>query len=65
MVLAEFFKGYSTTSAMINEALAYMQENEAEADATAKWFLLEKQDVWTAWVNDEVKEKVLKSLEEM
>jgi len=62
--LATFFKSYSTTSAIINEALAYMQENDVEADVTAKWFLLEKQDVWTAWVTDEVKDKVLKSLED-
>ncbi len=60
--LAEFFKNYSTSSAIINEALAYMQENEVEADATAKWFIEEKQDVWTAWVDQDVVDKVLEAV---
>lgn len=61
--LVEFFEKYHTTSAIINEALAYMQENEVEADVAAKWFLLEKQDVWTTWVDDEVAEKVLEAIQ--
>lgn len=62
--LADFFKNYHTSSAIINEALAYMQENEEEADATAKWFILNRQEVWTEWVDDEVAEKVLAAVEE-
>ncbi len=61
--LAEFFKKYHTSSAIINEALAYMQENKVEADETAKWFLLEKQNVWTEWVDDEIAKKVLKAIQ--
>lgn len=61
--LAEFFSNYSTSSAIINEALAYMQENEVEADETAKWFIVEKQDIWTAWVDADVAKKVLAAVE--
>ncbi len=62
--LVDFLKNYHTSSAIINEALAYMQENEEEADATAKWFILNKQDIWTKWVDDKVAEKVLKAVQE-
>ena len=62
--LAEFFRSYHTSSAIINEALAYMQENGVEADATAKWFLVERQDVWTEWVDEDVAEKVLAAIQE-
>jgi glycine betaine/proline transport system substrate-binding protein len=62
--LAEFFGNYHTTSAIISEALAYMQKNEVEADEAAKWFLLEKQDFWKTWVDDEVFNKVLDAIEE-
>ena len=62
--LVEFFRSYHTSSAIINEALAYMQENGVEADATAKWFLVERQDVWTEWVDEDVAEKVLAAIQE-
>lgn len=62
--LAEFFGNYHTTSAIINEALAYMQENEVEADEAAEWFLQERQDVWTDWVDDEVAAAVLEAVQE-
>jgi glycine betaine/proline transport system substrate-binding protein len=61
--LVEFFKNYSTSSLIISEALAYMQENEVEASAAAIWFLQEKQDSWKNWVSDEIFNKVLASLE--
>lgn len=62
--LVSFFKGYSSSSAIINEALAYMQENEVEADETAMWFIKEKQDIWTKWVDDATAEKILKAINE-
>ncbi len=62
--LAKFFKSYSTSSAIINEALAYMQENEVEADETAIWFIKEKQDIWTAWVDEDIAKKILDSIED-
>lgn len=62
--LVKFFENYHTTSAIISEGLAYMQSNEVEADEAAKWFLLEKQDFWKTWVDDEVFNKVIVALEE-
>lgn len=61
--LVPFFENFRTTSDTLSEALAYMQENEVEAAEAAKWFLLEKQDLWKTWVDDDVFNKVLDSLE--
>jgi len=56
--LVEFLKSYKTSSALTAEALAYMQENEADTDAAAKWFLKEHEDLWIKWVSEEVAQKV-------
>ena len=42
--------------------LDYMEENEADEDETAKWWMKENEDVWTAWVSEEVAEKVKAAL---
>ena len=62
--LTKFFENYHTNSKIISEALAYMKENDVEADAAAKWFLLEKQDFWKTWVDDDVFGKVLDAIKE-
>ena len=56
--VVEFLKNYETSSALTNEALAYMQVNEVDADETAKWFLSEYEEIWTKWVPEEVASKV-------
>jgi glycine betaine/proline transport system substrate-binding protein len=56
--VVEFLKNYETSSALTNEALAYMQLNEVDADETAKWFLSEYEEIWTKWVPEEVASKV-------
>ncbi len=57
-----FLQNYKTSSALTSEALAYMEENEAKPEDTAKWFLKEHQDLWTQWVPADVAEKVKKTL---
>jgi glycine betaine/proline transport system substrate-binding protein len=42
--------------------LAYMQENDAEADETAKWFLQEYEDLWTKWLPEDIAGKVQEAL---
>jgi glycine betaine/proline transport system substrate-binding protein len=56
--VVEFLKKYKTTSSLVNEALAYMQENEASAEDAAVWFLKEHEEIWTKWVSEEVAEKI-------
>lgn len=54
----EFLSNYQTSSALVGEALAYMQNNEATIEETAQWFLKEKEALWTGWVPAEAAEKV-------
>ncbi len=60
--VAEFLKKYNTNSKIINEALAYIQDNDAEPIDAAKMFLREQETLWTKWVPEEVATKVKDSL---
>lgn len=60
--IVEFLKNYQTSSELTSEALAYMEEHKADADQAAVYFLKNHQEVWTAWVPDDVKDKVLAAL---
>lgn len=56
--VVEFLKKYETSNELTEAALNYMEETDADADETAKWWMKEYEDVWTSWVSDEVAEKV-------
>lgn len=60
--VTEFLKNYETSSELTEVALDYMEEKDADADETAKWWMIEYEDVWTPWVSDEVAEKVKAAL---
>jgi glycine betaine/proline transport system substrate-binding protein len=60
--VVEFLKGYHTTIDDNNEFLAKMDAEEWDAQQTAIWFLKNKEDVWTEWVDDEVATKVKDAL---
>lgn len=60
--VVSFLKNYKTSSSITSEALAYMQENDATAKETAKWFLEEYEELWTSWVPDDIAEKVKEAL---
>ena len=57
-LVVEFLKKYETTLAQNNEALAYMQEQEASVDDAAIWFLKNFTDVWKGWLPKDVAGKV-------
>jgi glycine betaine/proline transport system substrate-binding protein len=61
--VVEFLKHYQTSSQLTSEALAYMQDNEADTKETAKWFLKEREELWTSWVPEEIAQKVKAALE--
>lgn len=64
--ILSFLANYETTLEQNNAALAYMQQNNANVETTAVWFLKEYKDLWTKWIpDDKVKEKVLKALEKI
>jgi glycine betaine/proline transport system substrate-binding protein len=60
--IAEFLSNYKSSSAITSSALAYMQENEAEADETAKWFLNENKDLLKEWVSEDAYNKIVEAI---
>ena len=58
----DFLEAYSIDGDLMSGLLAFMQANEAEAAEAALEFLQSQPDIWTAWVSDEVAERVLASL---
>lgn len=60
--LIEFLTKYQTNMAVVSEALAFMQDNNAEADEAAIYFLQENEDMWTQWVPEDIAEKVKAAL---
>jgi glycine betaine/proline transport system substrate-binding protein len=60
--VAEFLKNYHTSSALTAKALAYMQENEAEIEEAAEWFLKEEEELWKTWVPEDAYNKVMDAL---
>lgn len=60
--VVEFLKNYKTSSEITNKLLAYMQDNNAEAEDAAKWFLKEYEDLWADWVPEDIAQKVKNAL---
>lgn len=60
--VVEFLKNYETSDQLTSEALAYMEDNDADEKAAAIWFLKEYEELWTQWVPEDVAEKVKASL---
>ena len=60
--VVEILKKYSTTVDDNNEFLAKMDENDWDTAQAAEWFLRNKEDVWTQWVDADVAEKVKAAL---
>ncbi len=60
--VVEFLKKYATTVDDNNEFLARMDAEGWDTTETAKWFLQNKEEVWTKWVSEEVAAKVKAAL---
>jgi len=61
--LVAFLTDYQTSNKLISEALAYMQDTkDATAEDAAAHFLKTREDVWTAWVPQDVAQRVKASL---
>ena len=54
----KFLKQYETTQAMANKFLAYMEDEKADKEAGAIWFLKNYKDIWHGWVPADVMKKV-------
>lgn len=60
--LVAFLEKYETTSALVSEALAYMQDNDGSAEKAAENFLKTREDLWTQWVPADIAERVKQAL---
>lgn len=60
--IVAFLGEYGMSGADVSAALLYMQENDVEADEAAEEFLRTREDLWTAWVSDEVADAVRDAL---
>jgi len=60
--LVDFLSKVSVPLDDMGEAMAYMDEHEAEPDEVADWFLKNKQAVWTEWLPADVAERVKAAL---
>lgn len=56
--IVEFLSNYKSSTELTNEALAYMQENDADSDEAAINFLKTHEDLWTEWLPEDIVEKV-------
>lgn len=64
--ITEMLRRYDTTLAQTNEGLAYMKENNVQAEDAAVWFLKKYTEEWKTWVADESRiKKIEKALEEL
>lgn len=60
--VVQFLEKYQTSSKLVNEALAYMQENDASTKEAAVFFLKEHEDIWTEWLPEDIASKVQAAL---
>ncbi|MGB3704760.1 ABC transporter substrate-binding protein [Castellaniella sp.] len=60
--LTEFLSKVQMPLDVMNQTMAYMEENEAEPQPTAMWFLKNQQAVWSAWLPADVTERVKAAL---
>ena len=59
---AEYIKKRGWSDSTINKVLAYMYDNQLQGEDVAEYFFEKYEDLWTAWVSDEVAMKVKSAL---
>ncbi|WP_372600274.1 glycine betaine ABC transporter substrate-binding protein, partial [Amphritea sp.] len=53
----------SLTNDQLNNLLAWMEDNQADGEVAAEYFLLEHEDLWSPWVSAAVAAKVKQALQ--
>lgn len=61
--MIDFLSKYSTSSQLTSDALAYMQDYDADYVEAAKWFIKEHDDLLSQWVDEDAAQKVRDSLD--
>ncbi len=60
--VVDFLRNYETSNLLTEDMLEYMEANDADEDETAKWWLMENEDLWVDWVEEDAAEKVKAAL---
>ncbi|MGB3289283.1 MAG: ABC transporter substrate-binding protein [Burkholderiaceae bacterium] len=60
--LTEFLSKVAVPLPVMDKAMAYMEENEAEPADVAKWFLQNQGEVWSKWLPEDAAQRVKASL---
>lgn len=60
--IMKFLQSYKTTSALVSEGLAHMQDNGGSVEKAAESFLRDHRDVWSRWVPADVAGRVASAL---
>ncbi len=60
--VVDFLKNYETSNDLTEEALKYMEDEDASPEEAAIWWMNEHEDIWMDWVPDDVAEKVKDAL---
>lgn len=58
----EYFKNRSWGNDVVNELLAWKDDNQATGEDTAYYFLENNEDIWSNWVSPEAAEKIKSAL---
>lgn len=61
--VVDFLSNYETSSDLTEEALEYMDKNDATPEEAAAWWMEEHEDLWTSWLDEEIVEKVKDALD--
>ncbi|MBU5465628.1 ABC transporter substrate-binding protein [Virgibacillus sp. MSJ-26] len=60
--VVEFLENYETSNDLTEEALNYMEEEEASAEEAAMWWMEQHEDIWTSWIDEDIADKVKDAL---
>ncbi|MEO9654444.1 ABC transporter substrate-binding protein [Marinomonas sp.] len=61
----EYLTKRSFANSDMNSLLAWMEENQADSQYAAENFMFNYESVWSAWVSEDVKAKILTALDEL
>ena len=60
--MLDFLRAFGLGQDRVSKLLAFMRANEADAAEAARYFLENEPEVWTAWLPEDVAQRVLASL---
>lgn len=58
----EFLSNYETSTALTEEALIYMNEQDASPEDAAIWWMNKHEDIWSGWIPGDIVKKVKEAL---